>query len=135
MWGCIFLNLCLCFRSCITAVVVDPRLHACLEVSFHTLKRRGIHSGSLTRIVSGLFHLELWLYCLSLKMKGPFGDNCLRYFYLWLAFLAGCVESIRRALVLGLVLIAGITIEQALSVCPHLLQLTYIELSVNTVCS
>ena len=37
------------------------------------------------------------------KMKGPFRDNCLRYFYLRVAFLmAGCVEDIRRALVLGL---------------------------------
>ena len=50
-------------------------------------------------------------------MKGPFRDHCLRYFYLRLAFqLAGCVEGIRRALVLGLVLIAGIAIEQALFV-------------------
>ena len=53
------------------------------------------------------------------KMKGPFRDNCLRYFYLLLAFLmAGCVESIRRALVLGLVLIAGTAIELAPSVGP-----------------
>ena len=51
------------------------------------------------------------------KMKGPFRDNCLRYFYLRLAFL-GCVEGIRRALVIGLVLIAGMPIEQAPSVCP-----------------
>ena len=52
------------------------------------------------------------------KMKGPFKDNCLRYYYLCLAFLiAGWgVEGIRRALVLGLVLIAGTAIEQAPSV-------------------
>ena len=48
------------------------------------------------------------------KMKGPFMDNCLKYCYLWLAFLmAGWVEGIRRALVLGLVLIAGTAIEHA----------------------
>ena len=53
------------------------------------------------------------------NMKEPFRDNCLRYFYLCLAFLmAGCVEGIRRALVLGLVLIAGSTIEQTPSVGP-----------------
>ena len=34
--------------------------------------------------------------------------------------MAGCVEDIRRALVLDLVLIAGTAIEQALSVGPHL---------------
>ena len=51
------------------------------------------------------------------KMKGPFRDNCLRYYYLWLAFLmAGWVEGIRWALVIGLVLIAGTAIEQAPSV-------------------
>ena len=51
------------------------------------------------------------------KMKGPFRDNCLRYYYLWLAFLmTGWVEGIRRALVLGLVLMAGTAIEQAPSV-------------------
>ena len=49
-------------------------------------------------------------------MKGPFRDNCLRYYYLWLAFLM--VEGIHRALVLGLVLIAGTAIEQAPSVGP-----------------
>ena len=55
------------------------------------------------------------------KMKGPFRDNCLRYFYLWLAFLmAGCVEGIRRALVLGLVLIAGTAIVQAPFIGPHI---------------
>ena len=54
-------------------------------------------------------------------MKGPFRDNCLRYYYLRLAFLmAGGVEGIRRALVLGLVLIAGTAIEQAPSVGPLL---------------
>ena len=53
------------------------------------------------------------------KMKGPFRDNWLRYFYLWLAFLmAGCVEGIRRTLVLCPVLIAGTAIEQAPSVGP-----------------
>ena len=52
-------------------------------------------------------------------MKGSFRDNCLRYYYLLLAFLmTGCVEGIRRALVLGLVLITGTAIEEALSVCP-----------------
>ena len=52
-------------------------------------------------------------------MKGPFRDNCLRYYYLCLAFLmAGWVEGIRRALVLGLVLIAETTIEQAPYVGP-----------------
>ena len=51
------------------------------------------------------------------KIKESFRDNYLRYFYLWFAFLmAGCVEGIRRALVLGLVLIAGTDIEQAPSV-------------------
>ena len=46
------------------------------------------------------------------KIKGPFWDNCLRYYYLRLAFLmAGWVEGIRRALVLGLVFIAGTAIE------------------------
>ena len=56
------------------------------------------------------------------KIKGPLRFKCPRYFYLWLAFLmAGCVESIRRALVLGLVLIAGTTIEHAPSVGPLLL--------------
>ena len=52
-------------------------------------------------------------------MKGPFRDNCLRYNYLLLAFLmAGWVEGIRRALVLGLVLIVGTAIEQTPSVGP-----------------
>ena len=52
-------------------------------------------------------------------MKGPFRDNYLRYFELLLAFLMeGCVEGIRRALFLGLVLIAGTTIEQTHSVGP-----------------
>ena len=42
-----------------------------------------------------------------------------RCFYIWLAFLmAGCVEGIRRALVLGLVLIEETAIEQAPSVGP-----------------
>ena len=54
------------------------------------------------------------------KMKGPFGDNCLRNYYLWLEFLmAGWVEAIRRALVLGLALIAGTAIEQAPSIGSH----------------
>ena len=53
------------------------------------------------------------------KMKGPFRDNCIRYYYLLLAFLmAGWVEGIRRALVIGPVLIAGNAIEQAPSVGP-----------------
>ena len=53
-------------------------------------------------------------------MKGSFRDNCLGYFYLWLAFLmAGCVEGIRRALVLGRLLITGTAIEQAPSVGLH----------------
>ena len=52
-------------------------------------------------------------------MKGPFRDNCLRYFYLGVAFLmAGCVEGSRRALVRGLVLTAGTHIEQTSSVGP-----------------
>ena len=55
------------------------------------------------------------------KMKGPFRDNCLMYFYRWLAFpMTECVEGIRRALLLGLVLIAGIAIQQAHSVGPQL---------------
>ena len=46
------------------------------------------------------------------KMKGPFRDNCLRYYYLWLAFLmVGWVEVIRIELVLGLMLITGTAIE------------------------
>ena len=54
------------------------------------------------------------------KMKCPFRDNSLRYFYLWLAFtMAGCVVGIRRALFLCLVLIAGTAIEQAPSVGHH----------------
>ena len=53
------------------------------------------------------------------KLKGPFRDNCLGYYYLLLAFpMAGWVEGIRRALVLGLVLIAGTPIEQAPSIGP-----------------
>ena len=49
-------------------------------------------------------------------MKGPFRDNCLKYYYLLLAVLkAGWVVCIRRALVLGLVLIAGAAIEHASS--------------------
>ena len=49
-------------------VVVDPHLHACLEVSFHTLKRQGIqfrfhHKDLSVRIVS----YGLYLYCLSFK--------------------------------------------------------------------
>ena len=58
------------------------------------------------------------------KMKGPFRDNCLRCYHLWLAFLmAGCVEGIRRTLVLGLVLISGTGIEQAPSVGSHVMSL------------
>ena len=54
------------------------------------------------------------------NMKGPSRDNCLRYFYLWLAFLmAGWVEGIPKELVLGLVLIAGTAIEQAPSIGPY----------------
>ena len=54
------------------------------------------------------------------KMKGSLRDKCLRYSYLWLAFLmAGCVEGICRAPVLGLVLIAGTAIKHAPSVGPH----------------
>ena len=54
------------------------------------------------------------------KMKGQFRDNWLRYYYLWLAFLmAGWVEGIRRAIVLGLVLTAGAATEQASSVGPR----------------
>ena len=54
------------------------------------------------------------------KMKGPFRDNCLMYYYLLLSFLmTGWVEGIRRALVLGLVLIAGTAIMQTPSVGPH----------------
>ena len=53
------------------------------------------------------------------KMKGSFRDNYQRHYYLWLAFLmAGWVQGIRRALVLGLVLIADTAIEQAPSVGP-----------------
>ena len=53
-------------------------------------------------------------------MKVSFWDNCIRYFYLLLAFLmALCVEGIRRALVLGLVLIPGTAIEQAHSIGLH----------------
>ena len=52
-------------------------------------------------------------------MKGSFRDNCLRYFYLGLAFLmTECVEGIHRALALCLVLIAVTAIEQAPSVGP-----------------
>ena len=56
-----------------------------------------------------------WSYIIyPSQMKGYFWDNCLRFVYLWLACLmAGCNECIRRALVLGIVLIAGIAIEQA----------------------
>ena len=60
------------------------------------------------------------------KMKGPFTDNCLKYFYIWLAFLmAGCVECIRRALVLSLVIISGTAIEQPPFVGPRSVELTF----------
>ena len=52
------------------------------------------------------------------QMKGPFGDNCIRYFYLCWRDVTGCVEGIRRAVVLVLVLLAGTVIEQVPSVGP-----------------
>ena len=62
--------------------------------------------------MSGLFHLELYLYCLSFKDERDIHGELPKAF-----LMAGCVEGIRRALVLGLVLIAGTAIEQVPSVC------------------
>ena len=100
-------------------VVVDPHLHACLEVSFHTLKWRGIQY----RFPHSCPECFIWncsYIVYPSKMKGPFRDNWQMYFYLWMAFqVAGGVEGICRALVLDLVLIAETAIEQAPSVGPN----------------
>ena len=69
--------------------------------------------------MSGLFHLALWLYCLSFKDEERAIQGQQPKVFLpmiGIPNVTGCVEGIRRALVLGLVLIAGTTIEQAPSV-------------------
>ena len=64
-------------------VVVDPHLHGCLKVSFHTLKRRRSSSGfSLGFKCPDCFIWNCSYILYPSKMKGPFRDNCLRYFYL-----------------------------------------------------
>ena len=105
-------------------VVVDPPIYPCLfggvfpyfEVTGHP-----VPVSSLGFKCPDCFIWNCNYIVYPSEMKGPFRGNCLGYFYLWLAFLiAGCVEGIRIALVLGLVLIAGAAIEQAPSVGPIL---------------
>ena len=103
-------------------VVVYPHLHACLEVSYFEVM--GIQFRFPHQEVRKCPDCFIWncsYIVYPSKMKGPFRDNCLKYYYLLLAFqMSGWVKGIRRALVLVLVLIARTAIEQVPSVAlPH----------------
>ena len=74
--------------------------------------------------MSRLFHLELYLYCLSFKDERAIQGQLPKVLLHMIGVPdGGMVEGIRRALVL--VLISGTAIEQAPSVCPLFRMVAY----------
>ena len=78
--------------------VVDPHLHASLEMMGNPVP---IFSLGFKCPDCFIWNCRYFFY--PSNIKGSFKDNCLRYFALRL----GWVEGIRRAIIRGLVLIAG----------------------------
>ena len=67
-------------------VVVDPHLHASLEVSFHTLMDVTWYPVPVSSPVFKCPDCFIWSCSYIVypsNMKGPFRDNCLRYFYIY----------------------------------------------------
>ena len=66
----------------VVVVVVDSHLHACLEVSFHTLMGHPVPVSSLGFECADCLIWNCSYSVYSSKMKGPSRNNCLMYFYL-----------------------------------------------------
>ena len=92
-----FSSLCVCVSHCCCCRPTPPCLFRAV-LPYFEVKGRPVLVSSLGFKCLDCFIWNCSYFVYPSKMKGPFRDNCLRYFYTWLA---GCVEGIRRALVLG----------------------------------
>ena len=80
----VYMSVCRVVRMVVCKfVVVDPHLHGCLGVSFHTeLMGHPVPVSSLGFKCPDGFIWDCSYILYPFKMKGPFKDNCPRYYYL-----------------------------------------------------